>query len=75
MADAEFCREWISLIELCEGELLRDWILLRDVVETVKKSVNFNAFLLQGGKEEMALCLLIKNDPYGSQLQVVLLRI
>jgi hypothetical protein len=33
--------------ELSEGELLRKWILFRDVVEMVDKSVDFNAFLLQ----------------------------
>jgi hypothetical protein len=37
--------------KLSEGEFLREWILFRDVVETVDKSVDFNAFLLQGGKE------------------------
>jgi hypothetical protein len=59
--------------KLSEGEFLGEWILFRDAVETVDKSVDFNAFLLQGGKEEKALCLFIKSDPYGSQLQVVLL--
>jgi hypothetical protein len=49
--------------ELGEGEFLREWIFFRDVVKMVEKSVNFNAFLLQGGKEETAVCLLIKSDP------------
>jgi hypothetical protein len=61
--------------ELGEGEFLREWILFRDIIETVDKSVDFNAFLLQGVKEGMALCLLIKRNTYGSQLQVVLLQI
>jgi hypothetical protein len=59
--------------ELGEGEFLREWILFRDFVEMVDKSLDFSAFLMQGRKEETALYLLIKSDPYGSQLQVVLL--
>jgi hypothetical protein len=61
--------------DIGDGELLGEWILFSDVVKMVDKYFDFNAFLLQGGKEETALCLLIKSDPYGSQLQVVLLQI
>jgi hypothetical protein len=41
--------------KLHDSEFLRQEISIRKVIESIKKPVNFNAFLLESGKEKARL--------------------